>query len=67
MGSPIVTVAVLVGPASPTHARGEEHKRRVALAAARANALKLDWRSYRPPRPRVCGITALNDFPSASL
>ncbi len=32
-----------------THARGEENKRRVTLAAARANALKLDWSgSYVP-------------------
>jgi 5-methyltetrahydrofolate--homocysteine methyltransferase len=49
------------------HARGEEGKRRVPLTAARANALKLDWRSYRPPRPRACGITALKDFPLGEL
>src|SRR5271169_2654678 len=37
-----------------THARGEENKRRVKLAAARANALKLDWAgNYRPSRPRA--------------
>ena len=50
-----------------THARGEEQKRRIKLAAARANALKLDWGgNYRPTRPRV-GTTALRDFPLADL
>jgi 5-methyltetrahydrofolate--homocysteine methyltransferase len=50
-----------------THARGEEQKRRVPLAAARANALKLDWAgTYRPSRPRA-GTTALREFPLAEL
>jgi 5-methyltetrahydrofolate--homocysteine methyltransferase len=50
-----------------THARGEEQKRRVKLAAARANALKLDWAgNYRPTRPRVTN-TALRDVPLAEL
>ncbi len=50
-----------------THARGEEQKRRVPLAAARANALKLDWAgNYRPSRPRA-GTTALREFPLAEL
>jgi 5-methyltetrahydrofolate--homocysteine methyltransferase len=51
-----------------THARGEEQKRRVKLAAARANALKLDWSgSYLPTLPQTLGVTALKDFPLASL
>ena len=38
------------------------------LAAARANALKLDWGgSYRPTRPRALGTTALRDVPLAEL
>jgi 5-methyltetrahydrofolate--homocysteine methyltransferase len=50
-----------------THARNEEQKRRVRLPAARANALKLDWKSnYRPTRPRVSAAT-LQDFPLAGL
>ncbi len=50
-----------------THARSEEQKRRVRLPAARANALKLDWKSnYRPMRPRVPAAT-LQDFPIADL
>jgi 5-methyltetrahydrofolate--homocysteine methyltransferase len=50
-----------------THARGEEQKRRVPLAAARANALKLDWGgNYRPVRPRI-PATTLRDFPLTEL
>jgi 5-methyltetrahydrofolate--homocysteine methyltransferase len=50
-----------------THARSEEQKRRVRLAAARANALKLDWKgNYRPARPRVSAAT-LQDLPLAEL
>jgi len=51
-----------------THARGEEQKRRVPLAAARANALKLDWGgNHRPARPRVAGTAVLRDVPLAEL
>ena len=43
-------------------------KRRVALAAARANALKLDWSgAYLPPRPRLLGGALPVSFPLADL
>jgi 5-methyltetrahydrofolate--homocysteine methyltransferase len=49
------------------HARSEEQKRRVRLSAARANALKLDWKSnHRPTPPRVA-TAVLQDFPLAGL
>jgi len=44
------------------HARGEANKQRVALADARANALRLDWNSYAPPRPSFLGIRVFNDY-----
>jgi 5-methyltetrahydrofolate--homocysteine methyltransferase len=51
-----------------THARSEEQKRRVTLATARGNALKLDWGgSYLPTRPRALGVTALPDVRLAEL
>ena len=38
------------------HARAQEDKVRLPLAAARANALKLDWSgAYVPPKPRFIG------------
>jgi 5-methyltetrahydrofolate--homocysteine methyltransferase len=49
------------------HARGEEQKRRLALADARANALKLDWSNYVPPRPNFLGTKVLADYPLAEL
>jgi 5-methyltetrahydrofolate--homocysteine methyltransferase len=49
------------------HARGEEQKRRLSLADARANALKLDWRNYAPPRPSFLGTKTLADYPLADL
>jgi 5-methyltetrahydrofolate--homocysteine methyltransferase len=51
-----------------THARSEEQKRRVKLAAARGNALKLDWTgNYLPTRPHALGVTALPDVRLAEL
>jgi 5-methyltetrahydrofolate--homocysteine methyltransferase len=51
-----------------SHARGEEQKRRISLAAARANALKFDWNgNYRPTRPLTIGTTVLSDQSIADL
>ncbi|MEZ5785836.1 MAG: methionine synthase [Xanthobacteraceae bacterium] len=45
------------------HARGEEQKTRLTLAAARANALKLDWSgAYRPPRPQFIGTRVFGGY-----
>jgi 5-methyltetrahydrofolate--homocysteine methyltransferase len=45
------------------HARGEEQKKRLTLAAARANALKLDWSgAYLPPQPSFIGTRAFKSY-----
>jgi 5-methyltetrahydrofolate--homocysteine methyltransferase len=50
------------------HARGEENKRRLPLADARANALKLNWSgNYVPPVPRFLGARTLSDIAVAEL
>ena len=49
------------------HARGEEQKQRLSLADARANALKLDWTDYTPPRPSFLGTRIFEDYPIAEL
>jgi 5-methyltetrahydrofolate--homocysteine methyltransferase len=50
------------------HARGEENKQRLSLAAARANALRLDWSgAYAPPVPRLLGTRTFVDIPIAEL
>jgi len=49
------------------HARAQADKQRLSLAAARANALKLDWKSYTPPKPRFLGAKLLENYPLAEL
>jgi 5-methyltetrahydrofolate--homocysteine methyltransferase len=50
------------------HARSEDAKQRLSLAAARANALKLNWSgNYRPPVPRRIGTSTLNNIPIREL
>ncbi len=50
-----------------THARGQQDKQRLALADARANALKLDWPAYRPKPPKFLGTRIFADYPVAEL
>jgi 5-methyltetrahydrofolate--homocysteine methyltransferase len=50
------------------HARGEDNKQRLSLAAARANALRLDWSgTYAPPAPQLLGTRTFVDIPVAEL
>jgi 5-methyltetrahydrofolate--homocysteine methyltransferase len=50
------------------HARAQEDKARLSLAAARGNALKLDWSGqYQPPKPAFLGSKVLNDYPVEEL
>jgi 5-methyltetrahydrofolate--homocysteine methyltransferase len=49
------------------HARAQEDKARLPLAAARGNALKLDWSGYTPPKPAALGTQVLEDCPIADL
>ena len=49
------------------HGRAERDKRRLPLRAARDNALRLDWSSYRPPRPSFLGARAFDDYALADL
>jgi 5-methyltetrahydrofolate--homocysteine methyltransferase len=44
------------------HARAQEDKARLPLAAARANATAIDWSTYAPPKPTFLGTRALNDY-----
>jgi 5-methyltetrahydrofolate--homocysteine methyltransferase len=49
------------------HARGEANKQRVALADARANALRLDWQTFAPARPTFLGTRVFAHYPLAEL
>jgi 5-methyltetrahydrofolate--homocysteine methyltransferase len=50
-----------------THARGEREKLRLPLAKARANAPKIDWASYNPPKPIFTGTRVLTNADVAEL
>jgi 5-methyltetrahydrofolate--homocysteine methyltransferase len=52
---------------SAAHARSQAEKKRITLAAARADRLALDWSSYTPPRPTFLGTRAFRDYPVAEL
>src|SRR6185312_1403833 len=39
----------------------------VKLEAARANAVKIDWKEYTTARPRKTGVTALRNYPLEKL
>ena len=49
------------------HERGERAKQRLPLAAARANALRLDWAAYAPPAPSFTGTRVVDDWDLAAL
>ena len=44
-----------------SHAAGD--KKRLSLADARANGLKLDWAQHTPPVPAFLGTRVLDDYP----
>ncbi|MBC7150360.1 MAG: methionine synthase [Rhizobium sp.] len=44
------------------HARAEAEKQRLPLARARENAVKLDWSSYKPVKPRFLGTKVFDDY-----
>ena len=50
-----------------THARGERDKLRLPLAKARANAPKIDWAGYQPPKPSFTGTRVYTNVDVADL
>ena len=50
-----------------SHARGERDKQRLPLAKARANAPKIDWAAYEPPRPLFTGTRVYTNADIADL
>ncbi|HEY8064721.1 MAG TPA: methionine synthase [Methylosinus sp.] len=49
------------------HARAQIDKQRVSLASARANALKIDWSAYEPPKPSFLGARVFASYEVAEL
>jgi 5-methyltetrahydrofolate--homocysteine methyltransferase len=44
------------------HLGGEARKKRVALAASRANRFKIDWARYTPPKPTFLGTRVFRSY-----
>ncbi|MER8434309.1 methionine synthase [Mesorhizobium caraganae] len=49
------------------HARSEADKQRLPLAKARANAHKVDWSAYEPPRPSFTGVKVFDNWDLTEL
>ncbi len=49
------------------HQNRSNETKRLTLAEARANALKLDWAAYIPPVPTFIGLKAFHDYPLAEI
>ncbi|WP_428832824.1 methionine synthase [Pseudaminobacter soli (ex Li et al. 2025)] len=49
------------------HARSEAEKQRLPLAKARANAHKIDWAGYEPPRPSFLGTRVFESWDLGEL
>ncbi|WP_430707691.1 methionine synthase [Nitrobacter hamburgensis] len=52
---------------SAAHFRAQQDKKRLPLAAARANAVPIDWSTYRPVKPTFLGTKAFADYPLEEL
>jgi 5-methyltetrahydrofolate--homocysteine methyltransferase len=50
-----------------SHAGGRSAKPRLKLEAARARALKPDWRGYTPPKPSFLGVRTFDDWDLGDL
>ncbi|MEX2319109.1 MAG: vitamin B12 dependent-methionine synthase activation domain-containing protein, partial [Bauldia sp.] len=49
------------------HARHQADKKRITLAAARANRFAIDWAGYAPPKPSFLGVRAYRKYSVAEL
>ena len=50
-----------------SYARGQAEKIRTSIKNARANALKIDWSKYTPPKPTFLGTRAFEAYDLAEL
>src|SRR4051794_32860216 len=49
------------------HARSEADKQRLPLEKARANAMKIDWAAYQPPKPTFTGTRVFRTYDVSEL
>jgi 5-methyltetrahydrofolate--homocysteine methyltransferase len=63
----IADVKAEYGRVADAHQRSEAEKNRLPLARARANSLKLDWKTYQPPKPTFTGTRIFRTYEVAEL
>ncbi len=63
----LATVRAEYRKVADAHARSEADKKRLSIAAARANGPKIDWASYRPTRPSFTGTRVFRTYDVADL
>lgn len=49
------------------HERGQQAKKRITIADARANRHAIDWSAYQAPQPTAYGLTVFDDYDLAEL
>ena len=49
------------------HLKGEDRKKRISLAAARANRFEIDWARETPPKPSFTGARTFSSYDLAEL
>ncbi len=63
----IETVQAEYKKVADAHARSEAEKKRLPLAAARANAHRIDWAAYNPTTPSFLGTRVFEEWDLADL
>ena len=58
----VETVRAEYRSVAEAHARSEREKQRLPLATARANAMKIDWAGYQPPKPTFLGTRVYDEW-----
>ncbi|WP_413993168.1 methionine synthase [Labrys okinawensis] len=66
-GGYVETVRAEYAKVATAHARSEADKLRLPLEKARANAHRVDWDNYQPPRPTFLGTRVFEDYDLAEL
>ncbi|MDN2580797.1 methionine synthase [Aquibium sp. ELW1220] len=66
-GGYVETVQAEYRKVADAHARSEAEKQRLPLAQARANAHRIDWASYDPPKPSFLGTRVFEAWDLADL
>jgi 5-methyltetrahydrofolate--homocysteine methyltransferase len=63
----IETIRAEYAKVADAHARNEADKQRLPLAKARANAHKIDWSAYTPPKPAFIGTRIFENYDLAEI